>query len=53
MHASGKDAQQSVFHFHFHVIPRYGDDKIDAEPKSDYKEIDFDTVKADFDRIIL
>ena len=27
VNASGKDAEQSVFHFHLHVIPRYeGDD---------------------------
>jgi histidine triad (HIT) family protein len=29
LHASGKDAQQSVFHFHVHVIPRYPDDGLD------------------------
>ena len=27
--ASGKDAQQSVFHTHFHVIPRFADDGFD------------------------
>ena len=26
LHASGVDAQQSVFHFHLHVVPRYPDD---------------------------
>ncbi len=25
---SGEAAGQSVFHFHFHIIPRYSDDKI-------------------------
>jgi len=30
LHASGKEAQQSVFHFHVHVIPRWEDDGIDA-----------------------
>jgi len=29
LHASGKDAQQSVFHFHIHLIPRYPDDGLD------------------------
>ncbi len=26
VNASGKDAEQSVFHFHLHVIPRYEND---------------------------
>ena len=29
LHASGKDAQQSVFHFHFHIVPRYKNDGLD------------------------
>lgn len=29
LNASGKDAQQSVFHFHFHIVPRYRDDGLD------------------------
>ncbi|MFA6094672.1 MAG: HIT domain-containing protein [Candidatus Paceibacterota bacterium] len=29
LHASGKDAGQSVFHFHIHVVPRYLDDGLD------------------------
>lgn len=29
LNASGKDAQQSVFHLHFHVIPRYEEDGLD------------------------
>lgn len=29
LHASGKDAQQSVFHFHIHLIPRYPNDGLD------------------------
>jgi histidine triad (HIT) family protein len=53
VHASGKDAQQSVFHFHLHVIPRYVDDKIDAGLKSTYSEADIESVKADYDKILL
>ena len=29
LHASGKDAQQSVFHFHLHVVPRHENDGLD------------------------
>jgi histidine triad (HIT) family protein len=29
LNASGRDAQQSVFHLHFHVIPRTGNDGLD------------------------
>jgi len=44
LHASGKDAQQSVFHFHIHLVPRYKDDKLNTWPKSDYKELNFDEI---------
>jgi histidine triad (HIT) family protein len=29
LNASGKDAQQSVFHFHMHLVPRYPNDNLD------------------------
>jgi len=29
LHAAGKDAQQSVFHFHIHIVPRYENDGLD------------------------
>jgi histidine triad (HIT) family protein len=29
LHASGKDAQQSVLHFHLHIVPRRPDDGLD------------------------
>ena len=41
LHASGKAAQQSSFHFHFHLIPRYKDDGLDTWPKTYYKEKNF------------
>ena len=33
LHASGKSAQQSVGHFHIHLLPRFEDDGINAWPK--------------------
>jgi histidine triad (HIT) family protein len=44
LHASGKDAQQSVFHFHLHLVPRYKNDGIDTWPKSNYQELNFEEV---------
>lgn len=32
LHASGVDAQQSVPHFHFHLLPRFKDDQVNAWP---------------------
>jgi histidine triad (HIT) family protein len=29
VNASGKDAEQSVFHFHLHLIPRYQNDNLE------------------------
>jgi len=29
MNASGKDAEQSVFHFHLHIVPRYENDGLE------------------------
>ena len=45
LHASGKSAQQSVFHFHLHIVPRFENDGLDAWPKSEYKELSLDDVK--------
>lgn len=39
LNASGKSAQQSVFHLHFHIIPRKEDDKLDAWPLKDKYEL--------------
>ncbi|RLI62100.1 MAG: hypothetical protein DRO88_12230 [Promethearchaeia archaeon] len=41
LHASGKVAQQSCFHFHIHLIPRYKDDGLDIWSKTNYKEENF------------
>ncbi|NCO96531.1 MAG: HIT domain-containing protein [Candidatus Aenigmarchaeota archaeon] len=47
LHASGKVAQQSCFHFHIHLIPRYKDDGLDTWPETGYKEDNFPEVYKD------
>ncbi len=44
LHASGKIAQQSCFHFHIHLIPRYKDDGLNTWPNTGYKEGNFPEV---------
>ncbi|PSG99193.1 MAG: histidine triad nucleotide-binding protein [Nanohaloarchaea archaeon SW_7_43_1] len=41
LHASGKSAQQSVNHFHLHLVPRRDSDGLDLWPDTDYKEEEF------------
>lgn len=44
MNASGLSAQQSVFHFHVHIIPRVDGDGLDTWPKMDKKNADLKSV---------
>ena len=43
LNASGASAQQSVFHLHFHIIPRKTGDTLDCFPKFAGTNIDFET----------
>ncbi len=38
LHSSGEVAQQSVLHFHIHLIPRFENDGVDAWPKFKYED---------------
>jgi histidine triad (HIT) family protein len=42
LHASGVSAQQSVFHLHFHLIPRFNSDGLDMWPKLPSAQYDKD-----------
>lgn len=44
LHASGKSAQQSCFHFHLHLIPRCKNDDLNIWPKTNYTETKFPEV---------
>lgn len=44
MNASGKDAQQSVFHLHFHIIPRKEGDGMNTWPKLEKANSDFQKI---------
>ncbi len=37
INASGKDAEQSVFHFHLHLVPRYPDDWLKINDRRETK----------------
>ncbi|MBE5735023.1 MAG: HIT family protein [Clostridiales bacterium] len=40
INASGVDAQQSVFHYHVHIIPRRAEDGLDIWPLKEKYDID-------------
>jgi len=42
MHASGIDGEQSVYHFHMHLLPRYKGDGLHIRPKLPLLDLDKD-----------
>ena len=42
--ASGESAQQSVFHYHIHIVPRKTDDGLDMWPLKEKKDINLNEV---------
>ncbi|MCL6642365.1 MAG: HIT domain-containing protein [Candidatus Bipolaricaulota bacterium] len=51
LHASGKVAQQSILHFHIHLIPRYHNDGLDLWPNTGYREGNFPDVYREIARL--
>lgn len=52
LHASGRSAQQSCFHFHMHLLPRYENDGLDTWPSTGYKEKEFPQVYGKIAKIM-
>ena len=46
LNASGAAAEQSVFHLHFHIVPRKADDGLHMWPLTDKQNIDLQAVAA-------
>lgn len=47
VNCSGKDAEQSVFHFHIHILPRKENDGISVFPNLKKEDIDLAQVQKD------
>jgi histidine triad (HIT) family protein len=47
INASGKSAEQSVFHLHFHIIPKKDQDKLRIFPKTDYIKEDLEKISQE------
>ena len=46
LNASGVSAQQSVFHLHFHIVPRKADDGLNMWPLNDKQELDLQAIAS-------
>lgn len=44
LNASGESAEQSVFHLHFHILPRYDNDGYKTFPKTGYVKEDLENL---------
>lgn len=44
INASGESAQQSVFHLHFHIVPRKSNDGLNLWPLNDKQEMDLQAI---------
>jgi len=53
LHASKKVAQQTVFHFHMHVVPRFSDDSIKAFPKPAYSYDDASKIAEMISQVLI